>query len=86
MGHLDHVESNSSKPKQNMRNTSKYFAKSAITGLYWDGRSFGSIEPTTYFNAPEIAFIRATWDNVIAVLLTPEQEANAEGWSLEWFR
>ena len=69
-----------------MSNTSKYFAKSAITGLYWDGSSFGSAKPTTHFNAPEIAFIRATWDNVIAVLLTPEQEANVEGWSLEWFR
>ena len=69
-----------------MSNTAKYFAKSAITGLYWDGSLFGSAEPTTHFNAPEIAFIRATWDNVIAVLLTPEQEASAEGWSLEWFR
>jgi len=43
-----------------MSNTAKYFAKSAITGLYWDGSSFGSTEPTTHFNAPEIAFIRAT--------------------------
>jgi hypothetical protein len=67
-----------------MTNTAKYFAKSAITGLYWDGKSFGTTEPTTHFNAPEIAFIRATWDNVIAVLLTPEQEANSEGWSPAW--
>jgi hypothetical protein len=52
--------------------------------LYWDGKSFGTTEPTTHFNAPEIAFIRATWDNVIAVLLTPEQEANSEGWSPAW--
>ena len=48
-----------------MSNTAKYFAKNANTGLYFDGSSFNSSEPTKRFDAPEIAFIKATWLNVI---------------------
>jgi hypothetical protein len=48
-----------------MSNNSKYFAKNANTGLYFDGSSFSATEPSKRFDAPEIAFIKATWLNVI---------------------
>lgn len=48
-----------------MNNTIKYFAKNANTGLYFDGSSFSTTEPTKQFDAPEIAFIKATWTNVV---------------------
>lgn len=48
-----------------MSNTTKYFAKNANTGLYFNGSSFSATEPTKQFDATQIAFIKATWLNVI---------------------
>lgn len=64
----------------------KHYLRNAITGLYFDGLRWASLQPTKSFDAVDVAFIRCVWANVVAVPLTPEQEANEEGWSLEWFR
>jgi hypothetical protein len=64
----------------------KHYLRNAITGLYFDGLSWASMKPVKSFDGVDVAFIRCVWENVVAVPLTPEQEANEEGWSLEWFR
>jgi|694.fasta_scaffold98628_4 hypothetical protein len=64
----------------------KHYLRNAITGLYFDGLSWASLKPVKSFDGVDVAFIRCVWENVVAVPLTPEQEANEEGWSLEWFR
>lgn len=64
----------------------KHYLRNAITGLYFDGLRWASLKPVKSFDAVDAAFIRCVWENVVAVPLTPEQEANEEGWSLEWFR
>jgi hypothetical protein len=66
--------------------TARYFAKNSVTGLYFDGRTWESSSPAKSFDAVEIAFIKATWANVVMEPLTEEQQAAEEGWSLEWFR
>jgi hypothetical protein len=57
-----------------MSNDTKYFAKNSITGLYFDGSSFCDTEPTRQFDAPEIAFLKATWDNVESVPVAQRSE------------
>ena len=64
----------------------KHYLRNAITGLYFDGLSWASLKPVKSFDGVDVAFIRCVWENVGAVPRTPEQEANEQGWSLEWFR
>lgn len=52
----------------NTTNTSaKFYAKNAVTGLYFNGACFKATKPVRQFDASEIAVIKATWANVVVV-------------------
>lgn len=47
-----------------------YLARNKLTGLYWDGFGFRADEyAAAVLDAPELALLRATWENVESICL-----------------
>ena len=44
----------------------QYVASNAVTRCWWNGKAFSDEGPIAVITAPELAVLRATYDNVIA--------------------